>query len=78
MHCTAASYRCPTVTGGIEAGALTLQPCIEYVDEWVTLNEEEIGRAVVGVLQHHSKLIEGEERIGTPQKVGRACASGIL
>lgn len=45
--------------GGIEPGALTLQPCIDFVDEWVTVTEEEIGSAIVGMLQNHSKLIEG-------------------
>ncbi|GAX76399.1 hypothetical protein CEUSTIGMA_g3844.t1 [Chlamydomonas eustigma] len=45
--------------GGIEEGALTLQPCTDYVDEWVLVSEDEIRAAVVGVLKHHSKLIEG-------------------
>ena len=49
----------PPPSGGIEAGALTLRPCIDHVDEWVTVTEEEIAAAVVGVIQHHSKLIEG-------------------
>ena len=45
--------------GGIETGALTLQPCIDHVDEWISVTEAEIASAVVGMLRHHSKLIEG-------------------
>ncbi len=52
----------PPASGGIEPDSLTLQPCIDFVDEWVTVTEEEIGRAVAGMLQYHSKLVEGEER----------------
>ncbi len=38
---------------------MTLKPCKDYVDEWVLVSEEEIGSAICGMLQHHSKLIEG-------------------
>ena len=34
-------------------------PCMEYVDTWVTVSEQEIADAMVGLLQHHSKLVEG-------------------
>ena len=57
---------CPSCylgAGGIEPGALTLQPCIDFVDEWVTVTEEEIGAAIVGMLQNHSKLIEGRATV---------------
>jgi hypothetical protein len=37
---------------------MTLQPCMEYVDEWVSVSELEIADAMCAVLQHHSKLIE--------------------
>lgn len=45
--------------GGIEPGALTLAPCVAAVDEWVCVSEQEIADAMLSVLHHHSKLIEG-------------------
>ncbi|KAI8462928.1 MAG: tryptophan synthase beta subunit-like PLP-dependent enzyme [Monoraphidium minutum] len=45
--------------GGIEEGAVTLEPCIAAVDEWVCVSEQEIADAVLSVLTAHSKLIEG-------------------
>lgn len=47
------------LAGGIEDGAITLPPCIHYVDTWVTVSEEEIADAMVSLLHHHSKLVEG-------------------
>jgi threonine dehydratase len=44
--------------GGIEEGAITLQPCMEFVDEWVSVTELEIADAMCAMLQQHSKLIE--------------------
>lgn len=46
-------------TGGIEQGAITLQPCVDYVDTWLTVAEAEIADAMVSLLHHHSKLVEG-------------------
>jgi hypothetical protein len=46
--------------GGIEQGALTLGPCMQFVDEWVLVEEREIALAMEGMLDWHSKLIEGE------------------
>lgn len=45
--------------GGIEEGAITLEPCMAAVDEWVTLSEGEIADAMLSMLHHHSKLVEG-------------------
>jgi threonine dehydratase len=50
--------------GGIEDGAITLQPCQQYVDRWVTVSEQEIADALVSLLQHHSKLVEGAAGCG--------------
>jgi threonine dehydratase len=47
------------VIGGIEAGAVTFEPCQQLVDTWVTVTEQEIADAVVSMLHHHSKLVEG-------------------
>lgn len=45
--------------GGVEPGSITLQPCIDCVDEWLTVTEEEIADALLGMLQHESRLVEG-------------------
>jgi len=45
--------------GGIEAGALTFEPCQHLVDSWIAVTEQEIADAVVSMLHHHSKLVEG-------------------
>ncbi|GIL66142.1 hypothetical protein Vafri_19741, partial [Volvox africanus] len=50
--------------GGVEFGSITLQPCLNCVDEWVTVTEVEIAEALVGLLEEQSKLVEGEERSG--------------
>jgi threonine dehydratase len=55
---------CSMPAGGIEDGAITLQPCQEYVDRWVTVSEQEIADAIVSLLQHHSKLVEGAAGCG--------------
>jgi threonine dehydratase len=47
------------VAGGIEEGAITLTPCMQYVDTWVAVSEQEIADAMVSLLHHHSKLVEG-------------------
>ncbi|KXZ41417.1 hypothetical protein GPECTOR_480g416 [Gonium pectorale] len=45
--------------GGVEYDSVTLQPCMDCVDEWVTVGEGEIAEAMADMLEHHSKLIEG-------------------
>lgn len=52
------------LAGGIEEGAVTLEPCMRFVDEWVTVSEGEIADAVVSLLHHHSKLVEGAAGCG--------------
>lgn len=47
--------------GGIEYDSLTLQPCVDCVDQWLCVAEQEIAEALVGLLEQHSKLVEGEE-----------------
>ncbi len=32
---------------------------MRFVDEWVTLSEQEIAAALVGLLRHEGKLVEG-------------------
>ena len=59
----AAEWR-PTLSegtvGGIEEGAVTLEPCCLWVDEWVTVEEEEIAAAVLDTLTHTAMQVEGE------------------
>ena len=45
--------------GGIEEGAVTLEPCRRWVDEWVTVGEGEIATAVVDMLTHTAMQVEG-------------------
>ncbi|MEW5314046.1 MAG: hypothetical protein WDW38_005571 [Sanguina aurantia] len=45
--------------GGVEAGTMTFEPCCSLVDQWVTISEQEIADAMIGVLHHHGKIIEG-------------------
>jgi threonine dehydratase len=47
------------VSGGIEEDAITLGPCMDLVDEWVTVSEEQIAHAMVGMHGHHGQQIEG-------------------
>ncbi|XP_048737088.1 L-threonine dehydratase catabolic TdcB-like isoform X2 [Ostrea edulis] len=45
--------------GGLEDNSITLPICAQYVDDWIMVTEEEIGRAVVYMLQNHQKVVEG-------------------
>lgn len=45
--------------GGIEQGAVTFDLCRELVDDYILLNEEEIKEAVLLMIEHHHKIIEG-------------------
>jgi threonine dehydratase len=45
--------------GGIEAGAVTFDPCQALVDDWVLVSEAEIRRAMIRVFDHHRLVIEG-------------------
>ncbi|KAJ8909037.1 hypothetical protein NDN08_005735 [Rhodosorus marinus] len=45
--------------GGLDDGGFTFDLCKTLVDEWVLVSEEEIATAVLGMIQHHSKIVEG-------------------
>lgn len=45
--------------GGVDEDSLTLDPCINYVDHWVTVEEEEIRAAMQWVLENDKIVIEG-------------------
>ena len=61
--------------GGIEEGAVTLEPCSRWVDEWVTVEEEEIAAAVVDTLTHTAMQVEGkwDSWRGCSISAGRHC-----
>lgn len=50
--------------GGLEDHAVTLDECKAVVDHWVTVSEEEIAAAMVGVHGHHGTQIEGAAAVG--------------
>jgi threonine dehydratase len=45
--------------GGIEAGAITFEPCRRYVDDWVLVSENEIRDGIKLVFEHERFVIEG-------------------
>ncbi|MFC1543912.1 threonine/serine dehydratase [Gemmatimonadota bacterium] len=45
--------------GGIEPGSITLEPCSQLVDEWVTVSESEIVEGLRWVFDHHRMIVEG-------------------
>lgn len=45
--------------GGIEADALTLRPCQQFVDEWLTVREGAIADAMRQVFDETGEIIEG-------------------
>lgn len=45
--------------GGIEEGSMTIEFCREFVDEWVSVTEEEIAHAMVAMERHSGRAIEG-------------------
>ena len=45
--------------GGIESGAITFDLCRQYVDDWVTVTEDEIQSAMKLLFDEYSLVIEG-------------------
>ncbi|KAJ8303984.1 hypothetical protein KUTeg_017567 [Tegillarca granosa] len=45
--------------GGIESGSITFDLCRDFVDDWIMVSEEQIGRAIVFMLEEHRKVVEG-------------------
>jgi threonine dehydratase len=45
--------------GGVEAGAITFDPCRTLVDDWVLVSEAEIRSAMIRVFDNHRLVIEG-------------------
>lgn len=67
--------------GGIEADAITFDPCRTLVDDWVLVTEEEIRSAMVRVFDNHRLVIEGAAGVAVagflkmaPQLTGKTVA----
>lgn len=45
--------------GGIEENSITFEPCQKYVDEWITVTEDEIKQSLIEFIDTHHQLIEG-------------------
>ena len=45
--------------GGIENEAITFEPCRQYVDDWVLVDENEIRQGIRLVFDQHRQVIEG-------------------
>ena len=58
--------------GGIEAGSPTFDICRRLVDRWVTVTEEEIGRAMYELLDTHHKVVEGSAGVAMAS-VAKTC-----
>uniref|UniRef100_K1QRH3 L-serine deaminase n=1 Tax=Magallana gigas TaxID=29159 RepID=K1QRH3_MAGGI len=46
-------------SGGVDKNSITFPICAEYVDDWILVDEEELGKAIIFMLQHHHKVVEG-------------------
>ena len=67
--------------GGIEAGAVTFDPCRFLVDDWVLVSEDEIRQAMGRVFDNHRLVIEGAAAVTVagflklaPQLTGKTVA----
>ena len=45
--------------GGVDANAITFEPCCRFVNEWMTASEPEIARAMIGALEQDNERLEG-------------------
>ncbi len=45
--------------GAVEAGAITFDLCLELVDHWMTVTEQEIATAVTAMIDDQHELVEG-------------------
>lgn len=63
--------------GGVEEGSCTLGPCASLVDEWITVTEQEIASAMVGMHGHHGVAIEGSAGVAVAAYI-RSASSGKM
>ena len=48
-----------STAGGVEEGAVTFELCRDFVHEWLRVDEDAIGSALVDLLRHQHLLVEG-------------------
>ncbi|KAK3098371.1 hypothetical protein FSP39_018899 [Pinctada imbricata] len=46
-------------TGGIEEGSVTFPFCQRFVDDWIMVEEDDIEKAIIFMLEKHHKVVEG-------------------
>ncbi len=63
--------------GGVEEGAITLDPCIELVEEWILVSEDEIRSAMLEFIDSHHMLIEGSAAVALAAFVREAARLGV-
>lgn len=49
--------------GGVDLDSITFEMCREFVDEWVSVKEEEIRTSLVEFIDSHHQLIEGSAAV---------------
>lgn len=59
--------------GGIEEGAVTLDLCLELVDEWVIVEESQIREAIRFMLKEHRMVVEGAAAVGVAAILEAPC-----
>ncbi|XP_052093336.1 L-threonine dehydratase catabolic TdcB-like [Mytilus californianus] len=45
--------------GGLEESTVTFQLCRDFVDEWIMVEEEDIAKAIMFMVEKHHKIVEG-------------------
>ncbi|MDX1503145.1 MAG: pyridoxal-phosphate dependent enzyme, partial [Thermoanaerobaculia bacterium] len=63
VELTAEETLSDATAGGLEPGSITLPLCAELVDEWVTVEEEEIREALVDLTLSSRTLVEGSAAV---------------
>ena len=64
----------PRSAGGVDADAITFEPCCRLVDEWMTASEPEIARAMIGALEQHNERLEGVAVVVLPPQYSAPCS----
>ena len=57
--------------GGIESDSITFPICRDAIDDFILVSEDELARAIYGVLTRHHMLIEGAAALGVAALVQR-------
>jgi threonine dehydratase len=63
--------------GNIEDGSITFEMCVEHVDDWVLVTEDEIEDAMRCILDEHDMVIEGAAAVAVAGFLKRAPQLGL-